>query len=180
MFDPIAYWNRRAKEQGHKAVGYFGLTDSENDKQYQERFDLITPHLPTEKTVLDYGCGVGMYAQFFHPDRYIGVDISEEMVKMARERNPLHTFLVLPDELPETDVVFTATVLQHNDDEAVKKIVAKFKAPTLIIYENTANYPDKDYMHFRTVEDYERLFGRKCSARYSHTLIEEHTLMIYE
>jgi SAM-dependent methyltransferase len=45
--------------------------------------------------VLDLGCGTGLFLDMgFHPRHYLGVDISEEMVHVARQKHPNWTFCV--------------------------------------------------------------------------------------
>ena len=53
-------------------------------------------HLPVKATVLDLGCGTGEpIASFFihHGHQITGVDFSEPMLDIARERFPNHTWL---------------------------------------------------------------------------------------
>ena len=86
------------------------------------------------RTVLDYGCGPGIDAPRYAPDRYVGVDASAANVNEARRRHPEHRFreLILPlrDALAgegpflnargyeRPDCVMIKSVLEHTPDAA--------------------------------------------------------------
>lgn len=79
------------------------------------------------QTVLDYGCGAGDNSVLIasHGGRVIGVDISPELIEIARQRMEIHHFenfdfkigsahdLPLADE--SVDVVFGMAILHHLD-----------------------------------------------------------------
>lgn len=66
--------------------------------------------------VLDYGCGVGIIAEFCDPGSYTGVDIDEESLKIARINYPKYRFEnYLPDG-EEFDVIFLLAVIEHFKD----------------------------------------------------------------
>ena len=52
-------------------------------------FDLVSPHLKKDLTVLDLGCGTGLGSQFYRPyaKLLIGVDVSSKMLQKASEKN---------------------------------------------------------------------------------------------
>lgn len=68
-----------------------------------------------DSRLLDFGCGFGRLAHLFPPDRYIGVDICQADIRLAKKENPDHEFrLIKPaDELPEADVALLYTVAHH-------------------------------------------------------------------
>ncbi len=80
--------------------------------------------------VLDVACGFGRFAKEFDPARYQGFDFSEEMLKLARERNPFHTFHqtdVRGDrKFPRVDVVFEVNSLRSLGLTA-EEFIAKFR-----------------------------------------------------
>ena len=51
-------------------------------------FDLVSPYLTEEMTVLDLGCGTGLGSQFYRPraKQLIGVDVSLKMLEKAAEK----------------------------------------------------------------------------------------------
>jgi ubiquinone/menaquinone biosynthesis C-methylase UbiE len=74
------------------------------------------------KDVLEVGCGNGYGASLIHrqsPRSYIGIDVMEEQIEVARKRYPLYNFLVqdatdLSQFAGETkDVVIIFGVLHH-------------------------------------------------------------------
>lgn len=67
--------------------------------------------------VLDVCCGFGRWAGVWTPEKYAGVDFSEEMLKLAREKNPGHNFFLgnaKEDPCPKTefDVIFEVNSLR--------------------------------------------------------------------
>ena len=97
-------WARAGKgasmERGHRPVG----------EQAIERMQI-----PTEATVLDVGCGSGwaarLMAQRARDGRVVGIDVSDEMVRLAREESVNHPnveFQVASaEQLPFDDAEFT-------------------------------------------------------------------------
>lgn len=97
-------WARAGKgasmERGHRPVG----------EQAIERMQI-----PTEATVLDVGCGSGwaarLIAQLAREGRVVGIDVSDEMVRLAREESVNHPnveFQVASaEQLPFKDAEFS-------------------------------------------------------------------------
>ncbi len=76
--------------------------------------------LPSDKKVLDVGCGSGFSTYFYYPycKELQGVDYSKEAIKKARERYPHIAFFEseitsLPFKDKEFDVVLCQNVLHH-------------------------------------------------------------------
>jgi len=70
--------------------------------------------------VLDIGCGRGIRVQeLYASSKYLGVDVSPELIKLARLENPQHQFMAgdaacgLPFTDGEWDVVQARSVLEH-------------------------------------------------------------------
>ena len=85
-----------------------------------------------ERHVVDLGCGVGRWIRDLtvHFTHYDGVDISETMVKIAREKHPMHRFsimknLILDIEDEFVDLVMSIAVLHHNSYENQGKLLAE-------------------------------------------------------
>lgn len=88
------------------------------------------------------------------PKRLNGVDISEQMVKLARNKIPKEVQVQkingtkLPFQDNEFDIIFTATVLQHNTDERMLKElmseIARVSKNKVILFERIENNIEGD------------------------------------
>jgi 2-polyprenyl-3-methyl-5-hydroxy-6-metoxy-1,4-benzoquinol methylase len=79
-----------------------------------QRLRMARPYL--HGRVLDYGCSIGALADFCQPDGYLGVDISEEALAVARAAHPRHEFDSKVSEHERFDVIVALAVLEHLDD----------------------------------------------------------------
>jgi SAM-dependent methyltransferase len=90
-------------------------------------------------SILEVGCGTGLYADFFPTKRYVGVDISETAIISAHEKRgtPIHVFecmdYIADKQLDgmKFDLVFSHSVIDHvyNINEFIRKL-----------FNNTAKY----------------------------------------
>lgn len=107
-YDEFADWYER-----HRHGGYHALID-------QLETDLVLP-LARDRDVLEIGCGTGLILR--HIDRVadlaVGIDISEQMLRRARERG-LNVARASATALPFADrtfdLVFSFKVLSHVED----------------------------------------------------------------
>jgi ubiquinone/menaquinone biosynthesis C-methylase UbiE len=61
---------------------------------YHQGLKSIAKHyIPDGSRVLEVGCGAGDLLASLNPSRGVGIDISKEMVRLARERHPQLTFI---------------------------------------------------------------------------------------
>jgi SAM-dependent methyltransferase len=193
------YWKERAGKQGKKTVGYSGKNLLTQKWNYNKRFKFIISKINTDAVTLDYGCGVGRYSSFFDKNKYQGADITAELLDIARKDNPDYSYTLLDTpnlsnvDLENIEQFFCATVLQHNDDDGVKKILESLcekvgdKELTIVLYENvqTVGTKEKEKIKFRDPIDYFILvnlfFDVKNVRCYKHIIHkEEHALMIFE
>ena len=87
----IEYWNYRARKYGARSVFHLGHSEDELEKitQFQKAF--LFPKLEilltgSEKTILDFGCGVGRFSAplaKISNCKVIAVDPIEHLIKMA-------------------------------------------------------------------------------------------------
>lgn len=136
MYNPETYWSevgQRIEERDNGKNIIAG--DDEPYYRYKRRefLKLLNQVEFKNKTVLEIGSGPGgnlFEVRKHHPQRLTGVDISEQMVKLAKSKVPPEVDIIkingtkLPFKDREFDIVFTASVLQHNTDEdMLKKIM---------------------------------------------------------
>ncbi len=100
---------------------------------HRETFDLLTGLLEISpgKTVLEVGCGTGIFAQHFvdHGYDYWGMDPDPERIALARQRTTGAHFLVGDvlslecGELSSFQRVFIHGVLHHLDDLQCRRLI---------------------------------------------------------
>lgn len=165
--DVKQYWDKRAAEQGARTVGFNNQSMRLQDDMYNERtkfFKLNIPKSILENTkVLEFGCGIGRYCNMFN--NYIGVDITEELINLAQKTNKHKIFkqIGIYEKLNYSDIetLFTATVLQHNSDDSVKRIIESLpeNIQWFFIYENSE--VQSGTVQKRTSNQYLNLFKNK-------------------
>lgn len=133
-YHPEPYWNKVADRIKKRKRGGSLAGDYEPYYAYKRKKFLKLLHSVdfNNKKVLEIGCGPGgnlkEIATNYSPEKLIGADISAEMLSLAGqnlENLPVSLHKVNGESLPfaggEFDIVFTATVLQHNTDESMLK-----------------------------------------------------------
>ncbi len=82
----------------------------------RQRFRAARPFL--KGSVLDFGCGSGALAEFVPFRGYLGYDVDQSSLSLARRSHPQHRFT---DELPRDerfDTVVALAVIEHVKDPA--------------------------------------------------------------
>ncbi len=129
-YHPESYWSEVARRIKQRNGANVIAGDDEPFYRYKRQQFLGLLHGVDfkGKSVLEIGCGPGgNLVEVFdhHPSRLVGVDISQEMADIARGNVDPSVEIIkvngttLPFRDGEFDIVFTATVLQHNTDEAM-------------------------------------------------------------
>jgi len=98
---------------------------------------LVVTDLEGVKKVMDLGCGSALWRHVFGDLEYFGVDQNVAMIEVAKQRFPEDTFVVcngmdLAFEDGSFDLIFTASVLQHNrhpDKEVVAREIYRVLRP---------------------------------------------------
>jgi len=85
--------------------------------------------LSTGTSALDIGCGIGLFTEMLEGfDRVTGLDISEKIIKIAKERLPQHTFIVGDAENfsveEKFDTIFLINILEHLDNPVRALVIA--------------------------------------------------------
>ncbi len=136
-YHPENYWTEvgkriRQREDGKNVIA----GDDEPYYRYKRKrfLDLLHSVDVSNKSVLEVGCGPGgnlLELSVKKPLKLVGVDISDEMVSLAKNKLPKEVDIIkidgtkLPFDDNSFDIVFTSTVLQHNTDEVMLKEIMK-------------------------------------------------------
>lgn len=126
------YWNKRVKETPDLKDMLF------KDPRREEFWRRVRNQLELwkDKNVLDVCCGYGQFSQIFNPLDYTGLDVSIEMLKLAKSKDPHRQFLhynILTDTWGQThDVVFEVNSL-HSLGLTPQEFYEKFKNNAKII-----------------------------------------------
>jgi len=194
----IPYWSERAHRLKATAVGYGDKALSEQDKHYQITTDFIKANIDVNLNTIDYGCGIGRYSPIFK-GKYVGVDVSEELLQIAKKNNENCEFKLLSQPfLPkfahfssDLEQFFTATVLQHINDDMVHKVYQSlfnlnpYKLKTIVAYENSENWT-KPHVVGRMPELYVKFITdvgfRIDNIHYNSIIVkgEKHTLTLID
>ena len=108
------YWNKAALDP---EVDTKYISDLPDEKYFEALGDL-------KGRVLEIGCGVG---RLMKPG-YYGIDISSEMLDIAKSRHPTYNFEItdgrsIPYKAQFFDTVFSVLLFQHLSLRAVKKYI---------------------------------------------------------
>ena len=128
------YWSDVAKRIGSRKGKNVIAGDDEPYYRYKRKkfLEMLQSVDFTGKKVLEVGCGPGGNLKEIipqNPKELYGVDISQEMIHLAKEvladNKNVHLEKIDGQKLPfdneSFDTVFTATVLQHNTNEIMLK-----------------------------------------------------------
>jgi len=98
---------------------------------FQKHRNLLSRHFSDPpRRILDCGCGTGIFANYFSPDAYLGIDISATYIAHARARYSRHQFHVMDAtqlnfEDQAFDAVMVSGVVHHLDMATSKKMLAE-------------------------------------------------------
>lgn len=115
-FDQIAAFSGDGWDHNHHYHGY------------------LLKQLPARvETAVDVGCGTGTFARLLaaRAERVLGLDLSPEMIRVARERSAAYPNIeyrvanVLESDLPACDCIASIATLHHME---LEPILRKFKA----------------------------------------------------
>lgn len=175
-YHPEEYWSEvgsriEERENGKNIIA----GDDEPYYRYKRKefLKLLNEVNYAGKSVLEIGHGPGgnLIEVWQHkPKRLEGVDISEQMVKLAKNKIPSEISVrkingtKLPFETDEFDIVFTATVLQHNtDDKMLRELmgeIGRVSKDQVFLYERIESIIKGDELCLgRPVDYYTSIMG---------------------
>lgn len=135
-YQPEPYWSEVAKRIEDRGKGNVIAGDDEPYYRYKRKrfLEMLRSTPMAGKSVLEVGHGPGgnlLEALALGPKTLTGVDISQDMIDLARKQVPEQVKLLkidgthLPFADQAFDLVFTATVLQHNTNEEMLRSIVK-------------------------------------------------------
>ena len=133
---------------------------------YRRRVRAVLPHL--RGSVLDHGCGVYSLAARVPPERYVGMDVDEDSLAVARSRHPLHRFA---NEVPDGthyDTVASMAVIEHvADPTAYLRHLSRFlgRGSRIVL---TTPHPRMERVYRLGAKV--RLFSPRASEEHEHLL----------
>lgn len=117
-------------------IDYYNSKELNGNVQFQKEVDYLVPQLKESANILDVGTAIGDYPKFLTEKcnknfNVIGIDSSENMLKVATTNAPKATFKLMDiRELkfePNTfDAIICFATLIHVDDQNCIKILDKF------------------------------------------------------
>ncbi len=187
-YHPEQYWSTvglriEKRENGKNIIA----GDDEPFYRYKRKefLKLLNEVSFKNQNVLEVGHGPGgnLIEIWKHrPKSLNGVDISDQMVKLAKNKIPLGinvqkidgTSLPFPDK--NFNISFTATVLQHNTDETMlKKLVkeiARISSDKVILFERIENQvKGDDLCQGRPISYYEKIMNESGFRLYASKFI---------
>lgn len=135
-YQPEPYWSEVAKRIEDRGDGNVIAGDDEPYYRYKRKrfLNMLRSAGMSGKDILEVGHGPGgnlLEVTKLGPQSLTGVDISSDMIQLARKTVPSDVKLIkidgtsLPFSDNQFDLAFTATVLQHNTDESMLRAIIK-------------------------------------------------------
>lgn len=156
------YWSEvasRIKDRNDRKNVIAGDDEPFYRYKRQKFLDLLLHNDFEGKTVLEIGCGPGGNLKELTGKsikKLAGADISQDMLDLAKSKLPSEVSLhktdgfTLPFEDKSFDIVFTATVLQHNTDdnmaEQLIKEMTRVSRQKILIYESLSPFLTGDVL----------------------------------
>ncbi len=114
------FQKKAVKAHFEELAGQYDFWKSKNEIYYGEIKRFLRSKIEPAKRILDVGCGTGSLLASLEPSLGVGVDLSEGMVQIARQKFPQYRFLVCDCEnLPfreNFDFVVMVDLMDHLTD----------------------------------------------------------------
>ena len=95
---------------------------------------------PENSTILDIGCGTGEILNFLKPKKGVGIDISDNMITIAKNKYPQYSFITSTAAEFKTDLAFDyillIDVIEHieNIEQAIETMAKLANQNTTLIF----------------------------------------------
>ena len=183
-YNPETYWDNVAETISSRQDVKIIAGDDEPYYRYKRRrfLDLFNTIDFSNKTVLELGSGPGGNLDFIYNKgckKITGVDISQQMVTLSKQllkEKDIDISKINGKELPfgdqSFDLVFTSTVLQHNTDEDLLRLlvneICRVSKNEVLLFERIES----------TIKGHESNLGRPI--RYYETILKANNFRLVE
>jgi 2-polyprenyl-3-methyl-5-hydroxy-6-metoxy-1,4-benzoquinol methylase len=132
------FFNKRANKDVESDLSIVLFQDKENsERRNREEIALVNEKIDfSNKKVLEIGCGIGRWAEFFHGKclSYLGLDYSENLIDIAEKSHNfddckfqvMSAFDIKIEELliePPFDIILISQVLMYINDEDLTVLI---------------------------------------------------------
>lgn len=132
------FFDQRANKEVDSLMTITSFQEKENlDKRQVEESKILLNNIDfTNKKVLEIGCGLGRWTEFFHDkcDTYLGIDYAENLIELANNNYKydncyFQVMSALDIDInnliikPPFDVIFIAGVLIYLNDDDIPKLI---------------------------------------------------------
>jgi len=158
--DTTEFWKKEGEKHIKPTIG----------GEFPEGWDVLSylTKLCDGKSITEIGCGIGRLSPAFHPEHYIGIDISSKVLEIAESKNKNHKYILhnQGDSYPNADVRLVYTVLLHIDDDCISDFIENLcknteRVVVAEIMERKWRRPGNPPVFNREAEEYNTLF-EKC------------------
>lgn len=152
---------------------YWNKVASEKEFTTPFKLDLFKNYVDNKAKILDYGCGYGRTLNFLGKNGFrdlYGVDLSENMIKRAKEENPSMKFKVVKqNKLKLEDDSFDAVlllavltcVISNEEQDIMMNEIKRVLKPNGIIYINDflLNDDERNIKRYNKFDDKYNCYG---------------------
>jgi len=91
----IDFWKERlstAKKNGQLHYSVYLCNPTRWQEIEKTHAEILKKEIQPDMRVLDAGCGFGRMAKYFNPNKYVGIDLSPDLLVEAHKANPGYIF----------------------------------------------------------------------------------------
>ena len=92
----------------------------------------IKKNISKKNYVLDFGSGAGFFSNLFNPNKYLGVDINKNFIRVSKIKNQKYRYRILEKDYlrgyeRKINLIFINNVLHHLSDKQILDTFSYFK-----------------------------------------------------